>query len=192
MNAQSDLFDVEPVGPEGFHYRPEVLNEEQERALIAEIADLPLQAFQFQGFTGNRRVLSFGWRYDFGDESLHLADELPPFLSVPRAAAAAFAGIPADALVHALVTEYAPNAGIGWHRDKAVFGEIVGLSLLSPCLFRLRRKQGPRSWERFSIRAAPRSAYRMSGPARTEWEHSIPPVDSLRYSITFRTLRERS
>jgi alkylated DNA repair dioxygenase AlkB len=191
VKVQSDLFDVEPGGPEGFRYRPDVLSQEEERALITEIEGLPLQAFQFHGFTGNRRVLSFGWRYDFGDEALHLAEKIPPFLIGAREAAAAFAGLAPAAFVHALVTEYSPNAGIGWHRDKAVFGEIVGLSLLSPCLFRLRRKQGPRSWERFSILAEPRSAYLMSGPARTEWEHSIPPVESLRYSVTFRTLRER-
>ena len=34
------------------------------------------------------------------------------------------------------------------------------------------------------------SAYLLSGPARSEWEHSIPPVDATRYSITFRNLRE--
>jgi len=39
--------------------------------------------------------------------------------------------------------------------------------------------------------AEPRSAYLLSGPARTTWEHSIPPVTSLRYSITFRNVRER-
>jgi alkylated DNA repair dioxygenase AlkB len=191
VKVQSDLFDMESGGPEGFRYRADVMSEAEERALITEIEDLPLQAFQFHGFTGNRRVLSFGWRYDFGDEALHLAEKIPPFLIGAREAAAAFAGLAPDAFVHALVTEYSPNAGIGWHRDKAVFGEIVGLSLLSPCLFRLRRKQGPRSWERFSIRAERRSAYHMSGPARSRWEHSIPPVESLRYSVTFRTLRER-
>jgi alkylated DNA repair dioxygenase AlkB len=88
-----------------------------------------------------------------------------------------------------LVTEYGPGAGIGWHRDKGVFGEIVGLSLLAPCVFRLRRAVGTR-WERVNVVAEPRSAYLLSGAARTTWEHSIPAVDALRYSITFRTLRE--
>ena len=191
MVEQRDLFGAVPGMPEGFRYGPDVLGEEDERTLIAEASALPLRAFEFHGFTGNRRVMSFGWRYDFGDQALHVAETIPPFLLPARAAAAAFAGIPADRFVHALVTEYSPNAGIGWHRDKDVFGEIVGLSLLSPCVFRLRRKLGPRQWERFSVRAAPRSAYHMTGPARSQWEHSIPPVDALRYSVTFRTLRER-
>jgi len=87
------------------------------------------------------------------------------------------------------VTEYSPGAGIGWHRDKAVFDEVIGISLLASCTFRLRRKAGTK-WERYSITAEPRSAYLMSGPSRTEWEHSIPEVDALRYSITLRNLRE--
>ena len=91
---------------------------------------------------------------------------------------------------HVLVTEYGPGAGIGWHRDKAVFGETIGVSLLSPCVLRLRRKVGEKKWERANVVAEPRSAYLLCGPARSEWEHSIPAVDALRYSITFRNLRE--
>jgi alkylated DNA repair dioxygenase AlkB len=87
-----------------------------------------------------------------------------------------------------LVTEYSPGAAIGWHRDKAEFGDVIGISLLSSCLFRLRRKAGAK-WERASLQAEPRSAYLLRGPSRTEWEHSIPPVDAFRYSITFRNLR---
>jgi alkylated DNA repair dioxygenase AlkB len=39
------------------------------------------------------------------------------------------------------------------------------------------------------VELAPRSAYLISGIARREFEHSIPPVAEHRYSITFRTLR---
>jgi alkylated DNA repair dioxygenase AlkB len=92
-------------------------------------------------------------------------------------------------LQHILVTEYSAGAAIGWHRDKAVFGDVIGISLLSSCIFRLRRKNGSR-WDRVSVTAEPRSAYLMRGPSRTVWEHSIPPVDALRYSITFRNLLE--
>ena len=88
-----------------------------------------------------------------------------------------------------LVTEYGAGAGIGWHRDKDVFGEVVGVSLLSPCTFRLRRAERD-SWRRGSIVLAPRSVYVLRGAARSEWEHSIPAVDALRYSITYRNLRE--
>lgn len=68
---------------------------------------------------------------------------------------------------------------------------VVGVSLLSPCTFRLRRKTGS-TWERYSQIVEPRSVYLLRGAARTEWEHSISAVDELRYSITFRSLRIKS
>ena len=102
---------------------------------------------------------------------------------------AALAGLAPETLGQALVTQYPPGAAIGWHRDKAVFGDVLGVSLGAPCLFRLRRKAGA-SWQRASLRLEPRSAYLLLGPARTEWEHSIPPIaEGLRHSVTFRTLR---
>ena len=107
-----------------------------------------------------------------------------------REKAAGFAEVSAEALQHVLVTEYAPGAGIGWHRDRPEFGLIIGVSLVAPCHFRLRRKVPPAKWERASLIAQPRSIYLMQGDARHEWQHSIPPVDSLRYSVTFRTLNK--
>jgi alkylated DNA repair dioxygenase AlkB len=106
-----------------------------------------------------------------------------------RVKAAAFAGLSADDLVHVLLTEYPPGATIGWHKDRGVFGRVIGLSLLAPCTFRLRRKAGAR-WQRASFIAAPRSAYLLDGEARNGWEHSIPAVEALRYSITFRSLKD--
>src|SRR5262249_45751079 len=139
---------------------------------------------------GKRRTVSFGLHYDFNGGGLKRADELPEFLQAVRARAAAFAGINSSELQHALLIEYGPGAAIGWHRDRPQFGGVVGIPLLGPCSFRLRRKRGDK-WERRSILAEPRSGYLLRGPARSEWEHSIPPVDRLRYSITFRTLSAR-
>ena len=89
-----------------------------------------------------------------------------------------------------LITEYGPGAGIGWHKDRCIFGDLLGISLLSSCTFRLRRKAG-NSWERRKLIAEPQSAYLLRGPSRTEWEHSIPAAMKLRYSITFRNVLER-
>jgi alkylated DNA repair dioxygenase AlkB len=175
--------------PEGFRYRPEVITPVEEAELLAHVRELPFREFEFHGYTGKRRVVSFGWRYDFTARQLQRVEDMPDFLRRLRATAAAFARVEPERFQHVLVTEYGPGAGIGWHRDKAVFGEVVGISLLAPCLFRLRRAVGKR-WERAKVVAAPRSAYLLSGPARTEWEHSIPSVEALRYSITFRNLRE--
>jgi alkylated DNA repair dioxygenase AlkB len=172
--------------PEGMRYRDDVISPAEERALAEFIAALPLKPFEFVGgFVGNRRVLSFGWKYDFNDRGLHKASDIPPKLMDLRSRAAEFAGLSADAFEHVLVTEYAPGAGIGWHKDRPMFAEVVGVSLLVACPFRLRRKVGTK-WERATLTAEPRSAYLLSGPSRIQWEHSIPPMDQLRYSVTFR------
>lgn len=173
--------------PEGFRYQPELIGAADERALVARFRALPLREFEFHGYTGKRRVVSFGWRYDFTGGQLRKADPIPAFLLALRDVAAAFADLDPTALQQVLVTEYSPGAGIGWHRDKAVFGQVVGVSMLAPCVFRFRRATGQR-WERSKQVLAPRSAYLLRGPARSAWEHSIPPVEALRYSVTFRSL----
>lgn len=178
----------ETAAPEGFRYQADVLPMEEEREVVERIRELPLKEFEFHGYVGKRRVVAYGWHFDFGERRLQEAEEIPAFLLPLRDRAAAFAGVAAADLPHVLVTEYGPGAAIGWHKDKNVFGDVIGISLLSPCVFRLRRKAGAK-WERYSVTAEPRSAYLLRGPSRTEWEHSIPAVDDLRYSLTFRSLK---
>jgi alkylated DNA repair dioxygenase AlkB len=173
---------------EGFRYQRVFIEHDEEERLVARVRELQFQEFDFHGFKGKRRVVSFGWKYEYaGRGELRKADEIPEFLLGLRLRAASLAGVDADAFQHVLVTEYGPGAGIGWHRDKAVFGQVVGVSLLAPCVLRFRRKVNQK-WDRINIEAEPRSAYHLTGPARTDWEHSILRVDSLRYSITFRTM----
>jgi alkylated DNA repair dioxygenase AlkB len=185
---QGGLFDEDPELPDGFAYQPDFLAQDEEARLSVEISGLDLRPFEFHNYVGKRRVISFGWRYRFDGTGLEEAEPMPGFLLPARDRAAALLGCPPAALPHALVTEYQPGATIGWHRDRSVFGDVVGLSLLAPARFRFRRKAGAR-WERRSLDLDPRSAYRLTGPARSEWEHSIPALDALRYSVTFRTLR---
>jgi alkylated DNA repair dioxygenase AlkB len=173
--------------PEGLAYRANIIGTDEERILVARLRRLPFREFEFRGYRGRRRVVSFGWAYDFSRERLQEGDPIPEFLLALREPLGEFAGLPAVSLQQVLVTEYQAGAGIGWHRDKAVFGDVIGLSLLGACTFRLRRRAGTR-WERLSLTLEPRSVYLMRGTAREEWEHSIPGVATLRYSVTYRTL----
>jgi alkylated DNA repair dioxygenase AlkB len=179
---------VQVSPPEGFRYQPEIISPPGEQALLEIIRELPLKQFEFRSFHARRRVISYGWQYSFAERSLKPADEIPGFLQQARERAASFSGLPVDDLVMAQVIEYSPGSAIGWHRDRDVFGDILGISLLSACTFRFRRAAGS-GWERYSFRAEPRSIYLMRGPSRQEWQHSIPPVDELRYSLVFRSLR---
>jgi alkylated DNA repair dioxygenase AlkB len=191
-HEQLALFQQSPaqVLPAGFRYAPDLLDAADEVRLIDAFADLPFKEFEFHGFLGKRRVVSFGFRYDYSDRRLKDAAAMPPFLLPLRERAADFAGLTPDRLEHALITEYRPGTSIGWHRDRPYYDDVIGISLSSPCTFRLRRKHGT-GWERVSIRVDRRSVYLLRGPSRTEWEHSIPAVDEQRYSITFRSMRER-
>lgn len=189
---QASLFDPPPNAvpslPTGFVYRPDFVGREEEAALLAWLATLPFQPFQFHGYEGRRQVVSYGWQYDFSRSHLLKADDIPAQLLPVRERAAALAGhAPAD-LQQVLINKYEPGAPIGWHRDRPVFAEVVGVSLGAPCVFRLRRRTAG-GFERASLVLEPRSAYLLSGTARTAWEHSIPPVERLRYSITFRNFR---
>ena len=184
---QSDLFGQSSALPDGFRYQPELIHEAEAAVLLPSISALPFKEFQFHGFLGKRRVVSFGWRYDFNGGGLTKTDNIPAFLLDLRAKAAAFAGLRTSALQHLLVTQYGPGAAIGWHKDRSVFGDVVGISLLAPCTFRFRRR-AETSWDRVSLELEPRSIYLLRGPARSDWEHSIPAVDSLRYSLTFRSV----
>ena len=188
MPDQLAFFDAPGGWPEGFKYQPEIISREHEQTLLDHLRQLPLKEFQFHGYVGKRRTISFGWHYDFAHEKLERDAAIPSFLLPLRTVAAEFAEMKPDELQQALVIEYGAGAAIGWHRDKPVFGDVIGVSLLSPCRFRFRRRAG-KQWERASLTAEPRSAYLLRGPSRTEWEHSIPAVETPRYSITFRSLK---
>jgi alkylated DNA repair dioxygenase AlkB len=191
MDRSGSLFG--PAVPEGFHYREQFLTRAQERALVEELARVPFADFEMRGVVARRRVAFFGHSYD-----RELVPPIPTFLLPVRAAMAEWARLDADAYAMALVNEYRPGSPIGWHRDAPQYGEVAGVSLLSSCRMRLRpyafaaddRPAGPRR-ATHEIVLEPRSAYLMRGESRSAYEHQIPPVTALRYSITFRTLRQK-
>lgn len=196
MSEQLALFESLPSEPEGLRYAADFVSAETEQKLICGIRALPLQPFQFGQFEGKRRVASFGFRYDYALRRLQQAEPIPAWLTEIVAEVETFGG-PGTLIRQVLCTEYDVGVGIGWHRDKPHFEKIFGLSLGSACKFRFRRSNrkssngkscNGKSWDRFTLDAEPRSLYMMSGASRRIWEHSIPAVESPRYSITFRTM----
>lgn len=188
MRAMSALFDLPPVAPEGFRYQADFVTPREEQTLADHLAALDFEPFQFRGYEGRRRVVSFGWRYDFNGPGLVEAEPMPEWLLPIRDRAAAFAGLPGEAFAHVLINEYREGAPIGWHKDRPIFDKVVGVSLLAAATMRFRRRVGER-FERINTPLAPRSAYLLDGPARALWEHSLPEAKAHRYSITFRNLR---
>jgi alkylated DNA repair dioxygenase AlkB len=184
----SDLFDTPLVA--GLRYAEDVIGAGEERALLDRLVPLDLAPFRFHGWLGNRRTESFGWRYDFEDASFTPAEPIPEWLEPLRRRAASFAGLQPDDFVHVLVARYDPGAGIGWHRDRDVFEDVVGISLNTPATLRFRQRT-PEGFRRAKLEVEPRSAYLLSGEVRHDWEHSIAPGEQLRFSITFRTLSEK-
>ena len=186
--SQANLF-TEPLIA-GLDYREGLISQDEEARLIARLNQLDLSPFRFQGWLGNRKTHSFGWRYDFDDASFTPADSIPGWLEPLRRRAALFAGLPPHDFVHVLLARYDPGAGIGWHRDRDVFEQVVGVSLNTPATLRFRQRTST-GFRRASLEVAPRSAYLLSGDARWDWEHRITPGDQLRFSITFRTLSDK-
>jgi alkylated DNA repair dioxygenase AlkB len=177
--------------PEGFLYRDEFLTESEEAELLHIFGGLEFEAYAYRGYLAKRRVARFGVNYDINSrERSETVQPVPGFLLAVRERAAQFAGVPSDALVQAMVSEYSLGTPIGWHRDAPQFGTIVGISLGSACRMRLKPYQGP--GRILSLRLEPRSIYVMRDAARSQWQHSIPAVEHMRYSITFRTLRSKS
>jgi alkylated DNA repair dioxygenase AlkB len=174
--------------PEGFSYRSEFLSIQEEEELLRHFQHLEFHAFNFQGYIAKRRIIEYGFEYDFTSRRATAAQSIPEFLKPFQKRAAMWAGFGPQDIVEAVITEYTTGAPIGWHRDVPQFEMIIGISLNSSC--RMRFKPYKREGKIVSLTLEPRSAYLMRGAARWKYQHSIPASTALRYSITFRTLRK--
>jgi alkylated DNA repair protein (DNA oxidative demethylase) len=180
---------LSPEPPEGLLYRPELLTAEEEQATLGEIEQLDFQEIVMKGVVARRSAVRYGLGYDYDRRvPSEGADPIPGWLLPVRDRAAELAGLRGEELVQALVQRYPEGAPIGWHRDSPAYELVAGVSLLAPARLRLRRGSGEERvvWE---VALEPRSGYVLSGAARWKWEHHVPPAKSLRYSITFRSLR---
>ena len=196
-NGDLNLFEVAAKVPDGFIYRQNFISEAEEQALIREIQSVQLASFKYYQFTGKRRLASFGWQYEFGKNEITRAPDMPAFLLPLRSRAGKLFDIDPNSFSQSSIIEYSIGSPIGWHRDIAHFGIVVGISLGAACRMRFRkyhriRAQNSKRDEILSIELQPRSIYLMSGASRELWQHSIPPVKDLRYSIMMRTLRAQS
>jgi alkylated DNA repair protein (DNA oxidative demethylase) len=185
---QAALFDVQPIA--GLEYRDEFISADEHDRLVAKLSGTDLAPIRFHGWLGNRKTKTFGWRYDFDDSSFAPAEPIPEWLEPLRAKAAALAGITPEEFAHVLLARYDPGAGIGWHRDRPQFEQVVGISLEAPAVMRFRQR-AETGFRRANVHLEPRSAYLLSGEVRWDWEHRITPGDALRFSITFRSLSDK-
>jgi alkylated DNA repair dioxygenase AlkB len=178
------------VQPDGFRYEESFLGVAEEAQLLADLAPLPFRSAPYKEWTAKRRIVSYGGRYDFGRNELLTAPPIPEFLGPLRLRVAAWAGLAAERLTHAAISEYRSGTQLGWHRDVPQFDEVIGVSLLGYARMRFR-PYPPEKGQRgvFALDLAPRSVYLLSGAARWHWQHAISPTPALRYSVTFRTRR---
>jgi len=191
--AQGSLFEASEGLPDGLAYRAAFIDRSEERALIEVIAGLPLHEARYKDFTARRRVVAFGSTFDF--DAYRLEPQpigvLPDPLQALRERLAAWTGVAADDFAHVMVAEYGPGTPLGWHRDAPDYELIAGVSLGSAARLRFRPwpPRDPKKHDILALELAPRSAYRMAQTARWGWQHSVPPVPALRYSVTMRTVR---
>ena len=183
-----DLFDTPIIS--GLSSTPDFLSAAEEQDLVGRIEAEGLTPFRFHEWTGKRMTHSYGWKYDFQTESLSRSAELPSWLEPLRNRAAMHAGLPPETIVQALLIRYDAGAGIGWHKDRPIYQDVIGISLGNAAAMRFRRRVGS-AWKRASAPLEPRALYRLSGEVRHDWEHSIAPVERIRYAITLRTFSER-
>jgi alkylated DNA repair dioxygenase AlkB len=192
--AQGSLFDPTEGLPHGLAYEAAFIERDEERALIDVIAALPLREARYKEYTARRRVYAFGSRFDFDAYQLkpQPIGVLPAPLQSLRERLAAWSGVAPDDFVHVMVAEYTPGTPLGWHRDAPDYELIAGVSLGSAARLRFRPwpPRDPKKDDILTLDLAPRSAYRMAQTARWGWQHSVPAVTALRYSVTMRTVRE--
>lgn len=188
MAKQGELFAVNASAVPGLLLAPEAVTAAEEAELTARIDAAPLKPFEFGQWRGKRLTAHYGRAYDFAHGRLDEAPPLPDWLIALRGKLAPLAGLDPAALQAALLIRYDPGAGIGWHRDRPQYGEVLGLSLGADCAMRLRRRTES-GFERRSVPLPARALYRLSGEVRWDWEHSIVAMDETRWSVTFRTLR---
>lgn len=178
------------VVPDGLALSFEVITVEQETQLITWLDSQPWSNEL------KRRTQHYGYGYNYRSKKLVPGPPLDgPILELAQMFERSGLMKP----VQCIVNEYTRNQGISAHIDRLDFGpDVLGLSIGADTVMVFER--GTEKFECFLPR---RSLVKLSGPARYEWEHSIPsrvtyidnkgmkvtkPQDYRRISLTFREL----
>jgi alkylated DNA repair dioxygenase AlkB len=192
MMIMNTLFDISPVLPPGFDYYPGFITEAEEADLVNVIEQFDLQTMKFHEYEAKRKVISFGLGWSFTEQKLKQGNVIPVQFDFLVDRIAQQLSIPTELIAQFLITEYPVGSVINWHRDAPPFDIIAGVSLLTDCSFKLRpqdKEQQTRS-ATISLPVQRRSLYTMQGAAKSGWQHCTAPVNKIRYSLTFRTLKK--
>jgi alkylated DNA repair dioxygenase AlkB len=188
------LFDIGPALPEGFFCSPGFITEAEEMYLAKTIQQFDLQNMKFHEYEAKRKVISFGRGWSFTDQKLKEGNPIPGEFNFLVERIANHLQIPKESIAQFLITEYPVGSVINWHRDAPPFETIVGVSLLCDCNFKLRPHDKTKQTRAatISLLVQRRSIYSMTGIAKTAWQHSTAPLNKIRYSLTFRTLKNNN
>jgi len=186
------LFDIAPVLPKGFTYYPNFITEAEEMQLFHSIEQFDLQTMKFHEYEAKRKVISFGQGWSFTEQRLKQGNPIPAQFDFLVTKIAGQFSMAKEQVAQFLITEYPVGAVINWHRDAPPFEIIAGVSLLANCSFKLRPQDKEKQTRSatISLQVHRRSLYCMQGTAKSEWQHSTAPVNKVRYSLTFRTLKK--
>lgn len=181
---QEKLFDQARRLPNGLVYRPDFITEDEEEVLLAMIESCGLAHMRYdikdigESVMTRRRAAWFSERTPGG---------LPRWLHPLRGRIAKWLDVPKQRLTSALINEYIPGTGMGWHRDNEDIEHVVGVSLGAWCTMGFRPYALNRKEDVEWLELERRSAYSMQGSVRWNYQHRVMPVKDTRYSITFRT-----
>lgn len=184
------LFPSEVVFPKGFIYIPDFLSPAEEQQLLDLISSIELSNMKFHAYEAKRKTASFGFDWNFEHKKLSAGSMIPAGFDWLLQKVARQLSLTKEEFAELLVTEYPVHAVINWHRDAPPFDTVVGISLLSDCVFKLRPYDKSIRNRRsiISIPVHRRSLYVLKDDVRSAWEHSINPVKQQRISVTLRTL----
>ena len=178
----------------GSRYIPEFLSRDEAAALCQWLDSRPSEVWMRDL---SRRVIHYGWRYDYTTRRISsdmyvgpLPDRFGALAERLHSETGKFAEIPNQVIVN----EYEPGQGIAMHTDHHSFGPTVATISLgdSWSMDFLHERTGRRQSRMLDVG----SALILSGEARLQWRHGIAKrktepggtLRSTRVSLTFRTV----